>query len=133
MTSRLSISRRSVRIATHSVVERGFQLHRHWPRREVLLFAVFGGFGLLILPGIVYLVGQRLLGEYRPDAGMGGFYADLYGHLGTLSVWAWLLVLGPWIAVQTLRLLWLPLEGLMRRDSPEDRDEDGGGHPGAAI
>jgi hypothetical protein len=108
-------------------------LHWHWLRRELLVFAVFGGFGLLILPGIVYLVGQRLLGEYRPDAAMGGFYADLYGHLGALSVWAWLLVLGPWIAVQTLRLLWLPLERLMRRDSPDEHDEDAGDPPRAAI
>lgn len=77
--------------------------------------AIFGGFGLLLLPALVYLVGQQLLGEYRPDAGLGGFYTDLYGHLGAASAWAWLLVLGPYLAVQILRLLWLPFGLLMRR------------------
>lgn len=87
----------------------------HWLRREALLFAVFGGLGLLALPALVYLVGQQLLGEYRPGANMGVFYADLYKHLGALSIWAWILVLGPWLAVQLLRLLWLPLGALTRR------------------
>jgi hypothetical protein len=77
-------------------------------RREALVLAVVGGFGFAILPALVYLVGQQLLGEYRPDAGMGAFYADLYGELGSLS-WAWLLVLGPYLTVQLLRLLWWPL------------------------
>lgn len=98
----------------------------HWLKREGLLFAVFGGFGLLGLPALVFMVGQVLLGEYRPGAGMGTFYADLYGHLGALSPWAWLLVLGPWLAVQLLRLLWLPLRPLLRRrEVPrEDRRDE---------
>jgi len=102
----------------------------HWLRREALLLAAFGGVGLLVLPALVYLVGQELLGEYRPGAGMADFYADLYGQLGAFSIWAWILVLGPWLAVQLLRLLWLPLGALMRRpshvpgdDTPGDRDQ----------
>ena len=90
----------------------------HRLRREALILAVFGGFGLLLLPALVYLVGQVLLGEYRPGGTMGVFYADLYGHLATFSIWPWLLVLGPYLAVQVLRLLWLPLGLLMRRPSP---------------
>jgi hypothetical protein len=95
----------------------------HWSRREALLLAVFGGFGLLVLPALVYLVGQFLLGEYRPGAGMGTFYADLYGHLGAASPWAWLLVLGPYLAIQLLRLLWLPLGLLMREPAPPRRED----------
>lgn len=95
----------------------------HWIRREALLLAVIGGFGLLILPALVYLVGQQLLGEYRPGATMLTFYADLYGQLAALSIWPWLLVLGPWLAVQVLRLLWLPLRWLARRPSPATDDE----------
>jgi len=87
----------------------------HWLRREALLLAVLAGFGLLVLPALVYLVGQQLLGEYSPGATMGTFYADFYGHLGAFSIWAWLLSLGPWLAVQLLRLLWLPLGPFMRR------------------
>lgn len=84
-------------------------------RRELLLLAVLAGFGLLALPGMVYAVGAFLLGEYRPGATMGTFYSDLYGELLALSPWAWLLVLGPWLGIQWLRLLWLPTGRLLRR------------------
>lgn len=89
-----------------------------WLRREVLVLTVFGGFGLLALPAMVFIVGQELLGEYRPGAGMGAFYADLYRHLGAMEAFAWLLVLGPYLGVQLLRLLWLPLGLLTRRRTP---------------
>jgi hypothetical protein len=79
------------------------------------MFSIFGGFGVAILPALVYHVGQVLLGPYRPDAGMGAFYSDLYGYLATFSPWAWMLVMGPYLAVQFLRLLWLPLGGPPRR------------------
>ena len=86
-----------------------------WLRREAFVFGGFGGFGLLILPALIYLVGQQLLGEYRPGATVGTFYADLYSHLGAFSPWAWALVLGPWLTIQLLRLLWLPLQRATRR------------------
>lgn len=98
----------------------------HWLKREGLILAVIGGFGLLGLPALIFMVGEVLLGEYRPGAGMGSFYADLYGHLGALSPWAWLLALGPWLTVQMLRLLWLPLRPLLGRrdDRWEDRRDE---------
>ena len=86
-----------------------------WLRREALWLAIFVGFGLFVLPALVYLVGEQLLGEYRPDGGMGTFYADLYGHLARLTGLAWVLVLGPWFAILLLRLLWLPLRQFGRR------------------
>jgi hypothetical protein len=101
-------------------------------RREALLLAIFGGFGLAVLPALVYFVGQVLLGAYRPDAGMGAFYGDLYGHLGDLSPWAWLLVMGPYLAVQFLRLLWLPVGGLTRRRHSAPRGPGGDG-PGPRV
>lgn len=91
-------------------------------KREALLFGVFGGFGLLVLPSLVFMVGQVLLGEYRPGAGVGEFYADLYGHLAQGSPGAWLLVLGPWLVIQLLRLLWLPMRAVLRRRTPVDDD-----------
>jgi hypothetical protein len=90
-----------------------------WLRREGLVLAGLGGFGLLILPALIYLVGQQLLGEYRPGATMATFYADLYSQLGAFSPWAWVLVLGPWLAIQLLRLLWLPLRRVTRRPPRE--------------
>ena len=95
-------------------------------QRELLVLAVFGGFGLLALPGLVYAVGAFLLGEYRPGATVGTFYADLYAALRQPSPWAWLLVLGPWLGVQWLRLLWLPTRMLLRRGNttaPSDATE----------
>lgn len=90
-----------------------------WLRREALVLAGLGGFGLLVLPAFIYLVGQFLLGEYRPGATVATFYADFYGQLGAFSPWAWALALGPWLAIQLLRLLWLPLRRATRRPPRE--------------
>lgn len=84
-------------------------------RRELFIFAGLAGFGLLVLPALVYAVGVFLLGEYRPGATVGSFYADLYAELAAPAPWAWLLVLGPWLGIQWLRLLWLPFRALLRR------------------
>lgn len=69
------------------------------------------GFGFLVLPAIVYGVGVRLLGEYRPGGGMGLFYGDLYRALGRGEGWAWLLLLGPYLGIMAIRLMWLPVRG----------------------
>jgi hypothetical protein len=99
-------------------------------RRELLMLAVFGGFGLLVLPGLVYAVGAFLLGEYRPGATVGSFYADLYAALAEPSPWAWLLVLGPWLGIQWLRLLWLPTGMLLRRGKTAAPDGPAESAPG---
>lgn len=78
-------------------------------RRELWLFAILAAFGWLLLPALVYLTGQVLLGEYRPDGGMGRFYADVYGALAGPGPWAWLLLLGPWLLVMAVRALAVPL------------------------
>ena len=102
-------------------------------RRELLLFGLLAGFGLLALPALVYAVGVFLLGEYRPGATVGTFYADLYAELAAPSPWAWLLVLGPWLGVQWLRLLWLPLRAALRRAPPAARaGVEPGTEPGGA-
>jgi len=102
----------------------------NWLRREAVLLAIFGGFGLLVLPALVFVVGQLLLGPYRPDGGLGTFYGDLYGHLAAGTPWPWLLVMGPWLTIQLLRLLWLPISRGTRRvpdaaeqNAPEQRAE----------
>lgn len=87
-------------------------------RRELILFAVLAGLGLLALPALVYGVGVVLLGEYSAGATLGAFYGDFYAQLATPSPWAWLLAMGPWLGVQWLRLLWLPFRSLLRRPAP---------------
>jgi hypothetical protein len=110
-------------------------LQRPWLRREALVLAACFGFGLLVLPALIFLVGEQLLGEYRPGAGMGAFYADLYAQLAAMSPWAWLLVLGPWLGIQLLRLLWLPFASLMRPPvaDMENEDREADDTPGTII
>lgn len=99
-------------------------------RRELLLFACLAGFGLLVLPALVYAVGVFLLGEYRPGATVGSFYADFYAELVVPALWAWLLVLGPWLGIQWLRLLWLPFRALLRRPAAPQHGPETGPEPG---
>jgi hypothetical protein len=71
--------------------------------REVLVALGLIAFGLIALPAMVYFVGQRLVGEY-PD-GMGGLYAAIGDALLAGNVFAWILVLGPYLAILLIRLL----------------------------
>ena len=96
------------------------RMRENWLRDEGLILAVTGAFGLLLFPALVYLVGQQLLGEYRPDGGIGRFYADLFAALARPGLWAWLLVLGPWLLLQALRLLVAPLRARRANDDPAD-------------
>ena len=92
-----------------------------WLRRELLWLAVLLALGFLALPAAVYWVGAELLGEYRPDGGMGRFYADLYAEVTGGNAWAWALLCGPWLGVTALRLLWR----LQRsRPAPEERPDE---------
>ena len=95
-------------------------MRENWLRREGAILAVTAAFGLLLFPALVYLVGQQLLGEYRSDGGLGRFYADLFAALARPGLWAWLLVLGPWLLLQTLRLLVAPLRARRMAEEPAD-------------
>lgn len=73
-------------------------------RREATIAAVAVGFGLLVLPFAVYVVGQRLIGGY--DANTGGAMAlaeAIWLDLLVLRLPAWILVLSPYITVQLVR------------------------------
>ena len=120
----------ALRVCENRLKRVSWSTNLYWLRREALLLAIFGGFGLFMLPALVFLVGQQLLGPYRPEGGMGTFYGDLYGHLASGSQWPWLLVTGPWLTIQLLRLLWLPISRGTRRvpdaveqNAPEQRAE----------
>lgn len=89
-----------------------------WLRRELAWLSVLLAFGVLVLPAIVYAVGVQLLGEYRPDGGLGLFYRDLYAAAGEPEPWAWLLLGGPYLGVMALRLLWMSLRAL--REDPDE-------------
>jgi len=91
-----------------------------WVRRELTWLAVLLPLGFLALPAAVYVVGAELLGEYRPDGGMGQFYGDLYAAVAAGDPWAWLLLSGPWLCITALRLLWRPLRSARSPDVGEE-------------
>ena len=71
--------------------------------RELALFLVLFFAGLVILPILIYLVGQSLFGEYR-GFGFSDFYQSLHGELRAGEPVVWFLMLSPYIAWQLLRL-----------------------------
>lgn len=77
------------------------------PNRELRILLLVGGFGLLVLPFLVYGIGAATLGPY--DGGLKSFLATLYGQFVRLSPGAWALLLGPYLLFQALRLLTRPI------------------------
>jgi len=71
-------------------------------RRELVYFGLIAGFGLVVLPFLVYLAGVLSLGPYE-----GGLLAFL-GSL-TLQPSAWALLLGPYLLFWAVRLLTRPI------------------------
>jgi hypothetical protein len=76
-------------------------------RREFILLAIFGGFGLIVLPFLVYFAGAETLGPY--EGGLVTFLGKLYGDLLHLRPSALGLVFGPYVTVLGARLLTRPL------------------------
>ena len=75
--------------------------------RELRYFGLIAGFGLLVLPFLVYLAGVLTLGPY--DGGLLAFLGSLYGAFFSLQPGAWSLLLGPYLLFWILRLLTRPL------------------------
>jgi hypothetical protein len=75
-------------------------------RRELVLAAALIGFGLLVLPFAIYVVGRQLLGEYGADSGAMALAESIWLDLLALRSPAWLLVLSPYVIVQVVRWVW---------------------------
>ena len=72
-------------------------------RKEAALFFGLLFFGFVLMPIVIYVVGQEIFGDY------GGYgYADFFGTLSAKirggEPVAWFLVLSPYLAWQTVRL-----------------------------
>ncbi len=78
-------------------------------KREAWLVLAFVGFGLLLLPAFVYIVGDISLGPYAGGGSLKAFYVNQFRALIDGNGAAWLLALGPYLLIQLVRLLWLPL------------------------
>lgn len=72
-------------------------------QREVVLAAWLIGFGLLALPFGVYVVGQRMLGEYGEGLGPFALAESIWLDLLSFRVAAWILVLSPYLTIQLAR------------------------------
>ena len=72
--------------------------------REALLALGLLAFGLIVLPALVYLVGQRVVGEYAD--GISGLYAAVGDALITGNAYAWVLVLSPNLCILLIRCIW---------------------------
>lgn len=79
----------------------------HGWRRELRFAAPLVGFGLLVMPLLIYLAGVMTLGPY--EGGLTAFLGALYLALLRLAPTAWLLVTGPWLLFTAIRLLTRPL------------------------
>ena len=81
----------------------------NWKRELTIASALLAG-GLFVIPIGVYLVGDRLFGEYG-DGDVLMLAEKIWGDFLTLRPAAWILVLGPYLTVQLLRVIrrvWWP-------------------------
>jgi hypothetical protein len=74
--------------------------HSSW-QREATIAAAALGFGLLVLPFAVYLVGIQLLGEY--ENGPMALAETIWLDLVSLRLSAWILVLSPYVTLLLVR------------------------------
>jgi hypothetical protein len=72
-------------------------------QREIAIAAGLLAFGLILLPLTIYVVGQRLLGQYEGSGAL-GLAESIWLDLLALHPLTWLLVLTPYIVVQLARL-----------------------------
>lgn len=98
--------------------------------KKELIFAALGlAFGFLLLPWLVYLVGQSLFGGYGGGLHkLGSFYGDLFRDLAAANPDSWGLVLGPFIALSLLRLAFYrrteePSAPPKKQEPPQNRSD----------
>lgn len=70
---------------------------------ELTVFALLLVAGVILLPGLIYLVGKAIFGDYGPG-GLLGFYAGLQAEFRAGEPVVWFLLLSPYLLWQALRL-----------------------------
>ncbi len=83
---------------------------------ELLLFAGLLFFGFIIMPGIIYLIGGQVFGDF--DGGYRQFFGQLTRRLVDGNGIAWFLVLSPWLGILSIRITWFAL----RKAAPQRPD-----------
>jgi hypothetical protein len=74
-------------------------------KRETIIVAAGLAFGLFVLPFAIYIVGQRIFGEYSPDGGLLLLVEHIWSDLLAREPSAWALVLSPYVVVQLGRIV----------------------------
>ena len=69
--------------------------------KELLLALTLIAIGLFALPAMIYVVGQRTIGDY--EGGMWAYYQAIADALAIGNPFAWLLVLSPYLGIQIMR------------------------------
>lgn len=87
-------------------------------RFELWLALGLVGFGLLVLPALIYLTGSILLGAYGGGEHIGSFYGDYFRDLVAAPL-TWVLVLGPYVLVQIARFIFRTRDATGLPPSPE--------------
>jgi len=77
-------------------------------RKETIFAAICVGFGLLVLPALIYVVGAKILGVYGGGPSIGAFYGNFFRNLISGALRTWFIVLGPYLLLTVLRLIFWP-------------------------
>lgn len=91
-------------------------------RFELIFASAWIAFGLLVLPALIYAVGNALLGQYGEGDGgtLAQFYGDYFGDLAAPTPQAWGLLVGPLLTMYLLRLVFMRRTGARPADpTPE--------------
>jgi hypothetical protein len=79
-------------------------------RRELLIFGIALGLGVLLMPFLIWMVGNRVLGPYTHGqdlhAGPVKLLGDFFVGLAHGSVIFWCVALGPYFLVLFVRVLY---------------------------
>ena len=78
--------------------------YRRLATKEIALLVGFLFLGLVIMPMIIYSVGQSVFGTYG-GTGYVDFFGTLSGKVRGGDIVAWFLILSPYLAWQGLRLM----------------------------
>lgn len=72
-------------------------------KHELLLLGGLLGFGLFLLPIVVYLVGIEIVGPYEGEDGAFGLLASILTAVARGNWAAWMLTLSPYLIFQLTR------------------------------
>lgn len=73
-------------------------------KHELFLLAGLLGFGLVLLPFVIYLVGIQIVGPYEGEGDAFGLLGSILAAIARGNWAAWVLVLSPYLTFQLTRL-----------------------------